>query len=130
MFEHALEVPLQPDAARSRVSVARIAPLGELSGDHFLNGFAIGEIRRATRASPDEVVLAEREARGEIGRLDQPADVRGRRRGETEPIPPALDHLAERADRDARAVDGQGRVSFDGPDGRRRAAAAQPDWDG
>ena len=113
---------------RGRASrVARIAPLGELSGDHFLNGLAVGEVRRATRAGPDEVVLAEREARGEIGRLDQPADVRARGRRETEPIPPALDDLAERADRDALALGGQERVSFDEPDGRRRAATAQPD---
>ena len=43
------------------------------------------------------------------------------------PIPPTLDNLAERADRDTLALDGETRVSFDEPHGRRRAATTQPD---
>ena len=48
---------------------------------------------------------------------------------ETEPVPPALDDLAERADRDAFAIRRQERVSFEEARCRRRAATAQPDGD-
>ena len=37
VFQHAFEVPFQPHRARPRFIVARIAPGGELTGDHFLH---------------------------------------------------------------------------------------------
>jgi hypothetical protein len=75
VFEDTLEVSLQARHSRSSLCIAPLAPLGELSGDHFLNGFAVGKVRCTTGAAPDEVVFAERETRGKIGRFDQSADV-------------------------------------------------------
>jgi hypothetical protein len=127
IFEHALEIPLQPSGARACFCVAPIAPLGELLGDYFLNGFPVCEVGRATGAGPDEVVLAKGEARRKIGRFNQSANVRARRWCETEPVPPTLDDLAERADRDSFAIGWESRASFDKTSCRRRAATAQPD---
>src|SRR5439155_14920948 len=106
---------------------APITPGGELTRDHLLNGLAVREVRSAPRAASDEVVLAERETRSEVGRLDQAADMHARRRRHTEPIPAALDDLAECADRDSLAIGGKGRVAFDESRCRRPAATAQPD---
>jgi hypothetical protein len=127
ILEHPSKIPLQTYGTRTCLYVAHIAPLGELSRDHFLNRFAVCEVRRTTRTGPDEVVLAEREACREIGRLNQSADVRVRRRCEAKPVPPAFDHLPERADRDSRTIARRERVAFEEANCRRRAPTTQPD---
>ena len=127
VFEDALEIPFQPRGTRPRFCIAHIAPGGELAGNHFLYCFAIGQVRRTARAGSDEVVLAQREAGRQIGDLDQSADVRARRRRNREPIPPALDDLAEGADCDAFAISWHHCVSFEESDCRGRAATPKPD---
>ena len=101
IFENALEVPLEPLDARPRFGTRRIPPRGELLRHDFLDRLAVGEIRRASRACPNEVVLAQGQARGEIGHLDQSTDVRGRRGLDAEPDPAALDDFPEGADGNA-----------------------------
>ena len=77
IFEHALEIPLQPGRPRPRLASCAIAPRGELPRHHLLNGLAIGEVGGATCAAPNEVVLAERQTRRQIGRLNQSRDAPG-----------------------------------------------------
>jgi hypothetical protein len=102
VFQHPLEIALQPRHVRSHLCVAPIAPLGELPGDDFLNGLAVGEVRGTTRAAgPDEVVLAERKTPGEIRRFDHSGDVCTRGGREPEPIPSPLDDLSECTDGNA-----------------------------
>src|SRR6266487_1630302 len=50
IFEHALEVALESYGARTRVAVARIAPGLQLPRHDFLNGPAVSQVGRATRA--------------------------------------------------------------------------------
>jgi hypothetical protein len=126
ILEHPLEIPFEANDSRPRLGLAPIAPLAKLPRHHFLNRLAIRQVRRTARARANEVALAERQACCEIGRFDQPGDLAPRRRCHAEPVPPALDHLAERADGDALAVTAQPMVPFDEPDDRRRAATAQP----
>jgi hypothetical protein len=131
ILEHALEIPLEADAARPRLVLPGIAPFLQLARDDLLDGLAVGEVGGATRAGADEVVLAERQARREIGRLDDRADSERRGRGEPEPVPAALDHLAERADRNPMLIVGQRHgVALHHRNGLRQALAPEPNGDG
>src|SRR5688572_30274816 len=92
-----------------------IAPRGELTRDDFLNGLAIREVRRSARAAPNEVVLAQRQTGGQVGDLDQSGDAPVACRRQPEPVPAALDDLAERTDRDPVAVAANDPVPLDVP---------------
>jgi hypothetical protein len=70
IFQNALEISLQAGHSRPYLRVAPVAPLGKLPGNDFLNGFSIGELRGAARPTPDEIVLAQREARSQVRRLN------------------------------------------------------------
>jgi hypothetical protein len=106
-----------------------ITPRGELAGDDFLNGLAIGEVRRTARAAPNEVALAQRQTGGQIGRLDESGDAPVTCRRQPEPVPAALDDLAEGTDRDAFTVGANESVPFDVPQCGWRPAPTEPDRD-
>jgi hypothetical protein len=44
VFQDALEISLQTGHSWSCLCVAPIAPFGELLGNHFLDGFAVGQV--------------------------------------------------------------------------------------
>src|SRR3970282_2672114 len=87
------------------------------------------QVRRAARAAADEVGLFQREALGERRHLDQAAHTLGRRRDDAEPVPAALDDLAEGADREPPKLLGQRRRVADAVTGPRAPALAR-DADG
>ena len=78
--EHAFQIALHrasTAAACTLGGLARVPPFRELMRDGLLDRLAIGEIRGAARAGPDEVALVEREAFGQGRDLDEAADVLG-----------------------------------------------------
>ena len=124
--EHRLEVPLEGargPPARRVLAVPRLAPRGELGLHGLLEGLPVGQVRDPAPARAHEVALVEGERRGEARRLDEAADEAGRRGRQADPVPPAADHLAEGADREALQVLGERRRD---PleDGRRRPASS------
>src|SRR5207247_7868343 len=105
-FEIALDGPGgAPPRGLTRVS--RVAPERELARDRLLDRLAIGKVGRAARAAADEVGFVERQTLGEARHLDQAADALARAGCHAEPVPAALDDLAERAHRDATALLGE-----------------------
>jgi hypothetical protein len=69
IFEDPLEVSFKADHSRPCLFILPITPLAKLARHGFLHRFAIGEVRRATRAASDEIVLAQRETRGQVRRF-------------------------------------------------------------
>ena len=118
-----VRVALEPRRAGFWVGVAGISPRPQLPRHQLLDRLPIAQVRCAARTGSKEVVLAERQARREIGRLDQSAHARRGARRQTQPVPPSLDHLSERADCDSLTSSGSGaswRSSAPSADGGRR----------
>src|SRR5215204_787886 len=130
ILEYPFEIPLESNRARPHLGIRCVTPRVRLPRHDVLEGLAIGEICSAARTSPDEIVLAERQARGEFGSLDQASHAPGGGGRETKPVPAALDHLPERADRNALLILGQRMlVPLDNRHGRRQALASEADRD-
>jgi hypothetical protein len=66
IFQDSLEVSFEAGHSRPCFSIAPLAPLGKLPRNDFLNGLSIGEVRRAARTAPDEIVLAQGETGGQV----------------------------------------------------------------
>ena len=97
--------PVAPRPPLALAALGRVAPLGELAGHRLLDGLSIGQVRGAAGARADEVDLVQREALRRAGTSISPP-TRSDRRREAEPVPAALDDLAERADRQPRRSSG------------------------
>jgi hypothetical protein len=113
IFEDAFEIAFEASHAGPCLTVMTIPPRHELLRNDFLNGLAKCQVRRTARATPNEVVLAQRQTGGQVGDLDQSTDAPVRWRRQPEPVPPALDNLAKRTDRDPVAVRGRELVPLD-----------------
>jgi hypothetical protein len=78
----------------------------------------VGEVERAPGTHPDEVGFVQGEAGGERGDLDEAGDAVGSDGREPQPVPAALDDLAEGAHGQALLVFGDGGgASREPPDG-------------
>jgi hypothetical protein len=79
----------------------RVAPFGELPRDRLLDCLTEREIGCAACAGADEIALVQGQARRQLRHFNHSASAFRGRSADTQPLPTAPDHFAQRADRQA-----------------------------